>query len=307
MKGVWTPKRAPVAALALSTLPANTRTDFDEQFAAPTIAQRHLWVAAARGESLVVVTPRHSGGSTGLRIASQILRAKNITSEIQCSDAGAGRSLSLIAPGMTLTVLEPRAESRDTAQRLAETRERCGYIDVTKYEAVRTRVFGPFRDDPEPDRESLAPAFAAELERMRADGARVAVLGSDSDPIFPAGAASCLIERDFLHSSRVARLATATDGPEHDEPELVLFARNWLEVLGAHVVADRVRRGEMDTEREGPGEETARAIQKWREEIANDSSPPEHVAYRLVAGLAMNRGHAIAVLNGVRLVTTSRA
>ena len=62
MNGVWTPKRAPVAAMALSTLPADARANFDARFRGPTIAQRHLWVAASRGESLVVVTPRHSGG-----------------------------------------------------------------------------------------------------------------------------------------------------------------------------------------------------------------------------------------------------
>lgn len=304
MNGVWTPKRAPVPALALSKLPPTARSEFDEAFATPTLPQRHLWIAAARGESLVVVAPRHSGGETGLRYAAEILRSNGTHGELEVTDeAGPGRVLSLRAPDVTLVVAEPSSRSPTLADRIAEERGRCGLIDTTRYESVRTRVFAPFRDIPNPDADSIAPGFDAERRRMMAGDTPVALADSDRAPLFPFGAGSCLLEGGFTHSARVARLATAADGPGHEEPELVFFARDWRELLLAHVIADRVRRGLLDEECAGEGAETARVAQQWQRELAGDTSAAERVAYRLVAGLSMNRGHAMAVLNGIRSET----
>lgn len=300
MNGVWKPKRTPVPALAIGALGENSKSAFLGRFSKPTEVQRHLWVAAARGESLVVVAPRHSGGQTGLHFANEVLAQRDVPGTLSLTDGPSPRRAGLRGPDITLVVVEPQRDASRFAEQIAIERGRCGFVDVTAYETVRTRVFAPFRDNPTPREESLLPAFGEELARMRSQNIRVAVVESDDATMFDYGVNSCVIRGGSRHSARVARLATATDGPEHAQPELVLFARSYRELLLAHVVADRVRRGQLDAECSGAGAETSRVVEKWEEQIAADTSPSERIAYRLVAGLAMSRGHAMAILNGVR-------
>ena len=291
--GIWEPRRLPLVAQALSGLPAGAREDFERGFETPTDVQRHLWLAAARRESVVVVSPRKSGGRFGLEIASQVLGG----TVVETRRRGV-RSLELRTAHATLVVVEPSKASRGYAVSLASEFGRCGFVDVVPYPAIRARVFAPFRDEPHPDTDAVNSRWSAELRRMAEGGRQIAVANGAAEP--PAGQlAEYAFADGWKNSAIVIRAAAMTDGPFHERPAVVLFATDWRSTLDAYVVASRVRAGEFDDE--GAGEtESERVSAEWASRVRTSTDSEEREAYRLVASLAMNRGNAIAVVRGAR-------
>lgn len=294
MSGVWEPRRTPLALSALASLPASSRSRFESTFSKPTDVQCHLWTAAARGESAVVVAPRRSGGRLGLTLV-----AEPGGHEVVEKVGVAGRELTLNADAWSLTVIEPRSDAGAFAESVAATRGRCAFVDVTSYETIRARVFAPFRDEPTPDRDSLVPHFDSELDRLRAQPARLALIGTDAAAGQLDGPDVVVFRDGCANSAVAARAGGAADGPWHDAATVVFFAGDWRGALLCHVVARRVREGALDAD--GVDETESEAIcARWIERLRTSDQPEEHAAYALVTGLGMNRGNAIAVVRGAR-------
>lgn len=294
MIGVWAPKRTPLPISALASLPPESRARFESEFERATDVQCHLWTAAARRESAVVVAARRSGALTGL-----MLVAEPAGHEVAASEGASGRELRVETDGWSLTVVEPRSDAREIAASVAAERGRCAFVDVTSYETIRTRVFAPFRDAPLPDAATLRPRFEAELERMADEGLTAEIRYANRVPEHVESPSVCVFSDGWEHSGLVARAAAATDGPWHEASCVVLFARDWREVLLAHVVARRVTLGALDAD--GVAEtESAAEVAAWLARLEGSEAPEEHAAYGLVAGLGMNRGNAVAVVRGAR-------
>ena len=294
--GVWEPRRVPLAGRALSSLSPDARASFESRFERPTDVQRHLWTAAARRESLVVSAPRHSGARVGLELAGTSLGGGTVS---HADDAEGCRRLTLDVDGVHLVVVEPGRGARAIAEEIAASSERCGVADTVSYASIRTRVFAPFRDDPRPDAARLAPAFEQEMARMT-EGGRVVDLRNEGAPS-PAElpAAECVFVDGYRSSAVVTRAAASTDAPFHESPAVVLFAADWSETLLAYVVAARVRQGLLDAD--GVADtDSERVAREWASRVRAEGVSEERQAYALVAGLAMNRGNAIAVVRGAR-------